>query len=202
MLHSHCLDLQAQSWSRPSTHVTCSHAHAGAQQARGEAPDIVLPNQEVQCVRHVALDIGGSLIKLAYFSPGEVDSDMLDASDSEVSEAAVRRYSSNGESSSPATAAPPNARPATDGSQLPPAIPTPPPVKISGASDGAGGVAAAAAASHGLPGQDAQRGGRLHFVKFETSRIDDAIEFIKRKKLHRVRDGCTPGSRPLQVRPL
>jgi hypothetical protein len=29
----------------------------------------VLPHQEASYVRHIALDIGGSLIKLVYFSP-------------------------------------------------------------------------------------------------------------------------------------
>lgn len=33
------------------------------------APSIVLPHQEASYVRHIALDIGGSLIKLVYFSP-------------------------------------------------------------------------------------------------------------------------------------
>lgn len=36
--------------------------------ARG-APSIILPHQEASYVRHIALDIGGSLIKLVYFSP-------------------------------------------------------------------------------------------------------------------------------------
>ena len=34
-----------------------------------QAPSIELPNQDAQCVSHIALDIGGSLIKLVYFSP-------------------------------------------------------------------------------------------------------------------------------------
>jgi pantothenate kinase len=38
------------------------------------APSIVLPHQEASYVRHIALDIGGSLIKLVYFSPDSADS--------------------------------------------------------------------------------------------------------------------------------
>lgn len=38
------------------------------------APSIVLPHQEASYVRHIALDIGGSLIKLVYFSPDSYDS--------------------------------------------------------------------------------------------------------------------------------
>lgn len=33
------------------------------------APSIELPNQDAEYVSHIALDIGGSLIKLVYFSP-------------------------------------------------------------------------------------------------------------------------------------
>jgi len=33
----------------------------------------VLPHQEASYVRHIALDIGGSLIKLVYFSPDNPD---------------------------------------------------------------------------------------------------------------------------------
>jgi hypothetical protein len=42
----------------------------------------------------------------------------------------------------------------------------------------------------------AERGGRLHFVKFETSRVEDAIQFIERKGLHRAMNhscGNLPG---------
>jgi hypothetical protein len=40
-----------------------------------------------------------------------------------------------------------------------------------------------------------RQGGKLHFVKFETSRIHDAIHFIEQKQLHRRRNGgsCTDG---------
>lgn len=33
------------------------------------APSILLPNQDADYISHIALDIGGSLIKLIYFSP-------------------------------------------------------------------------------------------------------------------------------------
>jgi type II pantothenate kinase len=69
----------------------------------------LLPHQS-QYVSHIALDIGGSLIKLVYFS--------------------------------------------MEGEQ-------------------------AASAARGHPG------GKLHFVKFETNKVDDCIDFIEAKGLHR-----------------
>jgi pantothenate kinase len=33
------------------------------------APSIELPNQDADYISHIALDIGGTLIKLVYFSP-------------------------------------------------------------------------------------------------------------------------------------
>ena len=36
-----------------------------------DAPSIVLPHQDASYIRHIALDIGGSLIKLVYFSSDE-----------------------------------------------------------------------------------------------------------------------------------
>lgn len=32
--------------------------------------------------------------------------------------------------------------------------------------------------------------GKLHFVKFETQRIDDCIDFIEAKGLHRIHNGA------------
>ncbi len=32
----------------------------------------MLPHQDAEYIRHIAIDIGGSLIKLVYFSPEEV----------------------------------------------------------------------------------------------------------------------------------
>ena len=40
-----------------------------AGQKRRDAPSIVLPQQDADVISHIALDIGGSLIKLVYFSP-------------------------------------------------------------------------------------------------------------------------------------
>ena len=89
-------------------------AEAGERGARGEgaeaAPGIVLPHQEEGGVGHFAVDIGGSLAKLVYFS---------------------------------------------------------------GRPGGAGG-------------------GALHFVKFETARLGQAVDFIERKGLHRACRG--PGA--------
>ena len=36
-----------------------------------EAPTISLPHQDAECVSHIAVDIGGSLIKLVYFVPDD-----------------------------------------------------------------------------------------------------------------------------------
>eukprot|EP01025_Chloroclados_australasicus_P053067 TRINITY_DN6208_c1_g2_i2.p1 TRINITY_DN6208_c1_g2~~TRINITY_DN6208_c1_g2_i2.p1 ORF type:complete len:616 (-),score=68.25 TRINITY_DN6208_c1_g2_i2:41-1852(-) len=80
-------------------------------------PAIVLPNQEAGYVRHIALDIGGSLCKLVYFVPDSEDSD-----------------SSNG------------------------------------------------VVSH-------TKGGRLSFAKFETRKIDKAIEFLQDQNLDRTKKG-------------
>lgn len=76
---------------------------------RKDAPSIFLPHQS-EYVSHIALDIGGSLIKLAYFSRDRLESG----------------------------------------------------------------------------------GGRLHFVKFETARIEDCLKFIEEKKLHRRKDSTKP----------
>lgn len=85
-------------------------------------PTIELPNQDAEYVSHIALDIGGSLIKLVYFSPDPADGQAAAA---------------NGQASS----------------------------------------------NNSAP----SRGGRLHFVKFESSRVEDAINFIEAKGLHRKR---------------
>jgi hypothetical protein len=164
---------------------------AGARRTRGEAPDIVLPNQDVECVRHVALDIGGSLIKLAYFSPGDVDSDVTDASDSESSPARpASSAGSNGQyrntiasesnALSPQPAAPQAASGPVKGPEMEAAT--------LGMESALGSTSADASAAYA---KGASRGGRLHFVKFETSRVDEAIDFIKGKKLH-----CVQSSNP------
>lgn len=76
---------------------------------RKDAPSILLPHQS-EYVSHIALDIGGSLIKLIYFSRGLVSMDSRAA---------------------------------------------------------------------------APRGGKLHFVKFETAKVEECIDFIEAKGLHR-----------------
>ncbi|GMH37452.1 hypothetical protein BSKO_05325 [Bryopsis sp. KO-2023] len=80
---------------------------------RRSAPSIVLPYQSPDYVNHIAIDIGGSLIKLVYFS-----------TDSSSGHKSVKLPNGNG------------------------------------------------------------KGGRLHFVKFETSRLNDALAFIQDKGLH------------------
>ncbi|GLC40183.1 hypothetical protein PLESTB_000260200 [Pleodorina starrii] len=100
------------------------------------APSIQLPNQDAEYVNHIAIDIGGSLIKLVYFSPDPVDS------------------GSSGEGETPSCSPP-----------------------------GAPGTLAHATSRS--PQQNSQRGGKLHFVKFETSRVEDVIDFIEAKGLHR-----------------
>ena len=76
---------------------------------KDHAPSIFLPNQ-TEYISHIALDIGGSLVKLAYFVRNPLD--------------------------------------------------------------------------HG--------GGKLRFEKFETSRIEDCMEFIERKRLHKRRNSGQP----------
>jgi pantothenate kinase len=79
---------------------------------RSSTPSIFLPHQR-EYVSHIALDIGGSLVKLAYFVPNLHDS---------------------------------------------------------GSNDG----------------------GKLRFEKFETSRIEECLEFIERKRLHKKKDSSQP----------
>ena len=38
-----------------------------------DAPSIVLPHQDASYISHIALDIGGSLVKLVYFSSDKPD---------------------------------------------------------------------------------------------------------------------------------
>lgn len=92
--------------------ILCSAAETDHRKA---APSILLPHQS-EYVSHIALDIGGSLIKLIYFSRDRLASS--------------------------------------------------------------------------IGPQGGQRGGKLHFVKFESSKVDDCIDFIEAKGLHR-RNGST-----------
>ena len=122
---------------------------AGEQQTRGEAPDIVLPHQHEELVRHIAIDIGGSLIKLVYFSSGDTDSD-------------------------------------AHGSDPDPESPRLPPASAGLPEDG---ERASDAGS-----KSAEPGGRLHFAKFETSRVEEAIAFIEQKQLHQAHGGGGGGT--------
>lgn len=94
--------------------------------SKKDAPCIVLPHQS-DYVSHIALDIGGSLIKLIYFRMDD-DEERLHAAD--VQSCSV----------------------------------------------------------HGAAGRPA-RGGKLHFVKFETAKVEECIAFIEAKGLHRSNDG-------------
>lgn len=108
-------------------HQASSAASASAPNpASDEAPIISLPHQDADTISHFAIDIGGSLIKLIYFTSA-------DAND---------YHSRRGQQSGDPTS-----------------------------------------------GYDRNMGGRLHFVKFETSRLDQAIDFIRSKGLHQCADG-------------
>lgn len=54
--------------------------------------------------------------------------------------------------------------------------------------------------SLGVASEKAARGGRLHFVKFETRNIEDAIRFIEQKQLLRSRSNNGEAVAPLQAR--
>jgi pantothenate kinase len=95
----------------------------------------VLPHQN-EYVSHIALDMGGSLIKLIYFS---------------------REEGEHGELQQPQTQS-------TTQQQQPP--------------NGSGSSGNSAA-------RMAVGGGRLHFVKFETSKVEDCVRFIEQRGLHR-----------------
>jgi hypothetical protein len=53
----------------PINALAGSAGPCGASHVPRMAPSIALPNQDAEYVSHIALDIGGSLIKLVYFSP-------------------------------------------------------------------------------------------------------------------------------------
>ncbi|PSC76368.1 Pantothenate kinase 2 isoform B [Micractinium conductrix] len=103
------------------TGATIHQAADGVVSRGKDAPCIVLPHQS-DYVSHIALDIGGSLVKLVYFR--------MDADEAQP-----------------------------------------------------GGAGRA-----GAPPQQ-QRGGKLHFVKFETAKIKECVAFIKAKRLHLSADG-------------
>ncbi|KAG2443313.1 hypothetical protein HYH02_009380 [Chlamydomonas schloesseri] len=113
-----------------------------------QAPSIQLPNQDAEYVNHIAIDIGGSLIKLVYFSP---DRD----------EAARDGNGGGSEGSGSGSGYSPSSSPEPGGNN---------------------GLLSQSTRS---AAQATQRGGKLHFCKFETSRVEEAINFIEAKGLHR-----------------
>ena len=170
------------------THDTNQQRNTRAAAGPRGAPSIVLPHQEATYVRHIALDIGGSLIKLVYFSPD----DDGDHGGNGGGGGGGRAGDGGGSSSSSGD----SVHGSADGS---------------GGGGGGGGAGAAAAAdgqdggrasaasasaANGAAGAGAgapppPKGGRIHFVKFETARIRDCLDFIEAKGLHRClgRDG-------------
>lgn len=128
-----------------------------ASPAGRRTPSIVLPFQDVEYVSHIAIDIGGSLIKLVYFSTGQQEP---------ADGAAASPAASGGSGSSGSDAGSnPGAGNGADGGN--------------GAAGRVGSVSSINAGS-GASG-NGSRGGRLHFVKFETSRLTDALDFIEAK---------------------
>ena len=156
-----------------------------------EAPAIVLPHQRGERVGHIALDIGGSLIKLVYFSPsadasgdgssvegggqGQVGGQQGGAQQQKQGERPRSASASERAAAAAAAAAPAGAAPA------------------GAASAGAGSPAAGEKATAQLKSSPSRprppRGGKLHFVKFETSKIDECLDFIEAKGLHRPQQG-------------
>ncbi|XP_024385144.1 pantothenate kinase 2 isoform X2 [Physcomitrium patens] len=104
-------------------------------------PSIVLPNQSEE-ISHFAVDLGGSLIKLVYFSR---------RADRETTNSGNRALS--------------------------------PVRKLDHLKRG--GFEAELRRYGGFP----ILGGRLHFVKFETSKVNDCLDFIQSKRLHLCKAG-------------
>lgn len=243
----------------------CEHATEDDTE-RGEAPDIVLPHQEAEFVRHIAMDIGGSLIKLVYFSPEE-DDESSDAIESDASSGNQTPSPGSGRESSqggskfsrtlaqfeqspaaqdivasafadtPMRPAEPSysaahpidpaaeplgehapgdgpARDALEAGRRPtsahnaaPATPPQPPKTLDAHNSQADQASNQTLPSRlsqqslGVASEKAARGGRLHFVKFETRNIEDAIRFIEQKQLLRNRSNNGQAVAPLQARP-
>ena len=102
-------------------------------------PSILLPNQSEE-ISHFAVDLGGSLIKLVYFSRRSELTNSVTSSGSRAL-SPVRKLDHLRQ----------------------------------------GGFVAGLRRYGGFP----ILGGRLHFVKFETSKVNDCLEFIQSKQLHR-----------------
>ena len=139
----------------PGLDLTGAAIQAGDGSVRPErhavrgAPSILLPHQQAGHVSHIAIDIGGSLIKLVYFAGGE------------------------------------GGRPSSSGGGL-------------GVAGGSGATTPAPSPPRRVPG----RGGKLHFVKFETAKMDDCLAFIESRGLHKPAPSppgapaALPGDRP------
>ena len=138
-----------------------------------EAPAIVLPHQRGERVGHIALDIGGSLIKLVYFSPADTtgESSVEGGGQGQQQQQGERPRSASA-SERAAAAAAAAAAPASAGS---------PAAGEKAASSSASAQQLKSSPSRPRP----PRGGKLHFVKFETSKIDECLDFIEAKGLHR-----------------
>ena len=253
----------------------CGAGLAGDVSEPGGAPDIVLPHQDAQFVQHIAMDIGGSLIKLVYFSSGDDDDGVSsEALGSDECEGSVLHPQDNthsntqrpdspsahpspqaenqhvqsssylsgaggtgsravGEAESPrkASAHPIAAHQAYTRSTSATASPSVSPTHSALSSHPISACDALSkdalpeciqdsrevpcdaarpdSPAHLGPGDPAHRdslstssekgrqGGRLHFVKFESARIHDAINFIEQKQLHCRRSGHSSMDGPL-----
>lgn len=125
----------------------------------------MLPHQDAEYVSHIAIDIGGSLIKLVYFLPDENSETDVDG----------RRPKQTGGAQYPALLSPSLLR---------------------GMKHTFGGAPKTcscwqpAGMRHCTHFEDIFfsvsdcRAGKLHFVKFETAKIEEALEFIKANCLH------------------
>ena len=131
----------------------------------------MLPHQRGERVGHIALDIGGSLIKLVYFSP---------AAGEEVigggGGAGVEGGGGGGGGERPRSATSSDSKGAAAASASSTAADEKAPSSLSSAKS---------SPSRPRP----PRGGKLHFVKFETSKIDECLDFIEAKGLHRPQQG-------------
>ncbi|BFI31343.1 type II pantothenate kinase [Marchantia polymorpha subsp. ruderalis] len=114
--------------SRPQLDLSGAAIHGSTDD---KSPAIVLPNQSDE-LSHFAIDIGGSLVKLVYFSR-QTESSLVCGS---------------------------------------------PPHKVPGGEDRQKEAYYDGWRKHPI------MGGRLHFVKFETSKLNECLDFIQQKKLH------------------
>jgi len=110
--------------------------------SKDDVPTIVLPNQQSR-ISHLAIDIGGTLIKMVYFSTRATAPPTSEHAAAGINETGGGNDSQPGTPSTPQT---PSGRSSTQQSQA--------------------------------------MVGRLHFVRFETAKIEECIAFIESKGLH------------------